>query len=600
LYTDEIGAATTSAYTIPTSAGQYFPNTLTGALTVECETYEDEEYTASRGSVTANVTLTLPSDKAPTCSTTLSKAWVDGVDAGAQFDVYVQGKGGVRVQTSATAMYGATIAAYSVTCEGKAYTTADATHKPFTGSGSVKVYTTVTDSRGVVSTTQEDTLTVIPWKPPQISAFSVQRVDANGNPLRDGVRMKATIKATANSITVSAAEENSIEFQIEYREKGAATWTEAKAVSIAGISVDGGYVLQDALGVDITDFDDMKGYDFVLALSDIYAASTATTQIATSEIIADFNTTDNGVAIGGESTGEKFESYKPAHFYDGISQLGYSLMETYTGAKWIDGKPIYRQVYRIPPTTANGQTKNVSLGHPFSYYGTIVRVYGITTGNAQIKPLPHVDMSTYYILMDLQSMTSGDPYFRIICASAASMPGGGYAIVEYTIPSRNLAYNNGFLLGSDGWTLHANSVVDTGKTLFGCSSVKVTESGNAADVWRGMLTLSTSRIPSVAGDVWMGSAYVFVQDYTTFAGSAVAVEVSYYNAAGTCLVSRAGVLFPTSAHNGKWTRIAVTDTTPAPADTASVGIFMYVRRNGTCWFACPQLEKDTVVTDWVP
>ena len=185
-------------------------------------------------------------------------------------------------------------------------------------------------------------------------------------------------------------------------------------------------------------------------------------------------------------------------------------------------------------------------------------------------------------------------------SGSAAAKSGGHIVVEYTIPSRNLAYNNGFLLGSDGWTLHANSVVDTGKTLFRCSSVKVTESGNAADVWRGMLTLSTSRIPSVEGDVWMGSAYVFVQDYTTFAGSAVAVEVSYYNAAGTCLVSRAGVLFPTSAHNGKWTRIAVTDTTPAPENTASVGIFMYVRRNGTCWFACPQLEKDTVVTDWVP
>lgn len=341
LYTDEIGAATTSAYTIPTSAGQYFPNTLTGALTVECETYEDEEYTASRGSVTANVTLTLPSDKAPTCSTTLSKAWVDGVDAGAQFDVYVQGKGGVRVQTSATAMYGATIASYTVTCESKTYSGDDVTHKPFSGSGSIKVYTQVTDSRGVVSTVKEDTLTVIPWKQPQITAFSVGRVDASGNPLRDGVRMKATIKATANSITVAAAEENSIEFQVEYREKGAATWTQAKAVAVAGISVDDGYVLQDTLGADITDFDDMKGYDFVLALSDIYAASTATAQIATSEIIVDFNTTDNGVAFGGPGTGEKLESYKPAYFYGGIAALSHAhileMLGVQTGETSISG-----------------------------------------------------------------------------------------------------------------------------------------------------------------------------------------------------------------------------------------------------------------------
>lgn len=337
----EIGAATADTYTVETSAGAYFPSTLTGVLTVECETYEDEEYTASRGSVTANVTLTLPSDKAPTCTTALSVAWVDGVDAGAQFDVYVQGKGGVRVQAEGTGMYGATIASYTVTCEGKAYSGADVTHKPFTGSGSIKVYTTVTDSRGVVSAVHEDTLTVIAWKQPQITAFSVGRVDASGNPLRDGVRMKATIKASANSITVSAAEENSIEFQVEYREKGAATWTEAKAVSVAGISVDGGYVLQDALGADIDDFDDTKGYDFALALADIYAASTASAQIATSEIIADFNTVDNGVAFGGESTGEKFEAYKPAHFYGGIPQMDYSTSEADTGLKWIDGKPIY-------------------------------------------------------------------------------------------------------------------------------------------------------------------------------------------------------------------------------------------------------------------
>lgn len=383
LHTESGITGTTFAYTPPSTVGQYFPTTLTGTLTIEAETFVGE---TSYGIVTTSVTLTLPSDKAPTCTTTLSVAWVDGVDAGAQFDVYVQGKGGVRVQTAGTAMYGATIASYSVTCEGKAYSGADVTHKPFTGSGSVKVYTTVADSRGVVSTTQEDTLTVIAWKQPQITAFSVGRVDASGDPLRDGVRMKATITATANSITVAAAEENSIEFQVEYREKGAATWTQAKAVSVAGISIDGGYVLQDALGADIVTFDDTKGYDFALALADIYDTSTASAQIATSEIIADFNTVDNGVAIGGESTGEKFESYKPAYFYDGVPQYDYSSSEVDTGIKWLDGKTLYSKVLTITTASSNvditsivNASETLLIGEYFGSYTLNSNKYSVTS-----------------------------------------------------------------------------------------------------------------------------------------------------------------------------------------------------------------------------
>jgi len=285
----------------------------------------------------------------------------------------------------------------------------------------------------VVSATQEDTLTVIAWKQPQITAFTVARVDASGKPLRDGVRMKATIKATANSITVDAAEENSIEFQVKYREKGAETWTQAKAVSIAGISVDGGYVLKDANDADIDDFDDMKGYDFVLALSDIYAASTATAQIATSEIIADFNTTDNGVALGGESTGEKFESYKPAHFYDGVPQFDYSTSAVDTGIKWTDGKTIYRKVLTFT-SLGNSATKDVSLG--VSEISTCVRLAGMAystggSGNWDVLPLASPG-STYNIALYMVSPGS-NPYIRMQSGSAAAKS-GGHIVVDYTLP----------------------------------------------------------------------------------------------------------------------------------------------------------------------
>jgi hypothetical protein len=439
LYTDdEIGSGTVSVYEVPTSAGQYFPTSATGVLTVEVETYDAGE--VSRGTVTASVTLTLPSDNAPTLEVDEDYpaiAWVDGVDEAAKIDAFVQGTGGARVKLTGTPMYGATIASYAVTCEGKAYSGADVIHKPFAGSGTVKAHCTVTDSRSVVSPALEVPMTVLAWQQPQIETFSVQRVNASGSPEIDGTRIKATIKATASSLVVGT-EQNALKYKVAYREAVAAgatpnAWSYSDVVTVGARTADDGYVLESD-NEEITTFDDMKGYDFQLVIWDIYAQSTKDTAIATSEIVIDINTDDIGVAIGGESTGEKFEVYKPAHFYGGIPQLDYSTTAVDTGIKWIDGETIYRKVLTFDAVSTGG-TATISTGE--SAIDTLITLRGAgNSGTAgQVLPLPFAHYSTVGNNRDLTiSSKTSNPSVVVRCGSTANLPDGGHIIIEYTLP----------------------------------------------------------------------------------------------------------------------------------------------------------------------
>ena len=146
--TVNLGTGTSHTYTVPTSAGQYFPNAQTATLTIEAETFVGG---TSYGTVSTSVALKLPSDAAPTATCSPSRTWVSGVSDPAKIAAYVQQKSGVNFALSGSPKYGASIASFNVVFNGQAKTRSgngSISFSPITGSGTLTYTYTVTDSRG--------------------------------------------------------------------------------------------------------------------------------------------------------------------------------------------------------------------------------------------------------------------------------------------------------------------------------------------------------------------------------------------------------------------------------------------------------------------
>src|SRR5699024_7226978 len=226
-----IGTATSHTYTIPTSAGANFPNALTAALTVEVTTTVDGE---SRGSVTHEVTLTLPEDAAPTASCSIARTWAEGVSSAAQSGAFVQSRSGATFDLTGTAKYGATVVSWQLGIDNRVYTASGASASiapaPTAGSGEVPYTYTVTDSRGLTRS-YTGALMVLAWTAPQITAFSIQRVNSSGAQAVDGTCALASVQGSVASLMVDGAEKNSLRYRVQYRQTGTEAWTDSDEVA---------------------------------------------------------------------------------------------------------------------------------------------------------------------------------------------------------------------------------------------------------------------------------------------------------------------------------------------------------------------------------
>lgn len=386
IHTQDVCTGTSHTYTVPTSAGQYFPNAQRTALTIEAETFVGG---TSYGTVSTSVTLTLPDDAAPTATCTPSRTWVSGVVSGAQIAAYVQSKSGVSFALSGTAKYGASIASYRLTIENKTYTrtgNGSIAHSPIAGSGAVSYSYTVTDSRGLART-YTGTLTVLAWRAPQIAGFAVERVTSGGDLAVEGTYARVTVQATASTLPVDGAQKNSLSYYVRYRQAGASAWTNGDTVSVSGgISVNQSFMLQKD-GANVGTFDDLTGYDFQLVISDIYASSTASSSMPTKTIVQHVRKPNGSMGFGGEATGTgstpQYDFYGPINAREGVSGfMRYTQAENDTGMRWYDGKPIYCRVF-------TGSTLTNSAG---TTVGTISGVDALVRIDGYIRRAADGDM----------------------------------------------------------------------------------------------------------------------------------------------------------------------------------------------------------------
>lgn len=427
-----IGTATSHTYTIPTSAGANFPNALTAALTVEVTTTVDGE---SRGSVTHEVTLTLPEDAAPTASCSIARTWAEGVSSAAQLGAFVQSRSGVTFDLTGTGKYGASVASFRLTFDGKTYTregNGSIPHPQILGSGAMAYTYVVTDSRGL-SREYSGSISALAWTEPKIVQFAIVRVRADGTEAVDGTYALASVQGSVASLMVDGAEKNSLRYRVQYRQTGTEAWTDSDEVATTAVSVDQSWVLQ-ADGEDIDSFNDMQGYQFRLVLADIYAASQAMDEMPTKEIRLSIHEESGNMGFGGEARtdtdGPHYDFYGPVHFRAGSTgQTVYSAEELDTGSVWIDGRPIYRVCGMQARAMAAGTMTDIDLG--IDPIENIICADVYLRQGAAWRPANYPNRNTTSVHTWLINNSDTAPSLRIIMGNDMSADAVSYAI-EYT------------------------------------------------------------------------------------------------------------------------------------------------------------------------
>ena len=280
----------------------------------------------------------------------------------------VQSRSGATFDLTGTAKYGAAVVSWQVGIDTgstpPAAPSVSIAHASIAGSGEVPYTYTVTDSRGLTRS-YTGALMVLAWTAPQITAFSIQRVNSSGAQAVDGTCALASVQGSVASLMVDGAEKNSLRYRVQYRQTGTEAWTDSDEVATTAVSVDQSWILQ-ADGADIDSFNDMQGYQFRLMLADIYAASQAMDEMPTKEYGCP-STRSGNMGFGGEARtdtdGPHYDFYGPVHFRAGSTgQTVYSAEELDTGSVWIDGRPIYRVCGMQARTIAAGTNADIALG----------------------------------------------------------------------------------------------------------------------------------------------------------------------------------------------------------------------------------------------
>ena len=208
------------------------------------------------GSNSYTVSCAIPSTVVPSVSLSISDA--NGYLS--TYSAYVQGESALSVTLNASGAYGSTIQSYSTTADGKTYTGATFTTSVLTGKGTLTIKATVKDSRGRTATASQ-TIKVLEYSPPKITALKASRCDANGALTSNGAYLKVSFSASVSPLE----NKNTSTYKVWYREADVTASTLKELTNYANAySVNGLFVFQA---------DTTKSYVITLGVLDNFETS---------------------------------------------------------------------------------------------------------------------------------------------------------------------------------------------------------------------------------------------------------------------------------------------------------------------------------------
>lgn len=286
------GATTSASWTIPLSLANRWPSATSGLVTIVCKTYSGSTLI---GSESIGVTVTVPDTVVPTIAAVSIAEATSGLAA--QFAAYVQNKSTLAVSIAATGIYGSTITKYETAILGVKYTGDSFTSQVLTATGSISVVVTVTDSRGRTAT-QEKTITVLEYTPPQITAMSAYRVNTNGDEADDGERIAIKVSYTVASVN----NKNTRLYSVRYKSSSAYSFNDVVSNQTAQTSYNGTltYTSSPVISGD-------NPWIVQFELKDYFTTISVNAEIPTAFTTMDFHNTGKGIAIGKVSEKDAFE-----------------------------------------------------------------------------------------------------------------------------------------------------------------------------------------------------------------------------------------------------------------------------------------------------
>ena len=329
----QTGVATAMYWMVPMGLADSIPNTTNGTVTIRCIT---KNGTTEIGTKTVLLTAKVPTTVVPTISAvTVTEANTGTITTIGSF---VQSRSKVKATITAAGAYSSTIKSYTSTFEGKNYTGSSFTTDTVTGSGSISIKTTVTDSRGRTAT-KTSTISVLSYSPPKITTLQVARYTSAGVADPNGEYVWIRVAYAVTSLN----SKNTASAKFEYKKSTATAWSSLYTRTDLSL---------DTTLKPTTTFSTNDQWDFQVTLTDAFTSATPTTYTAmlpsgavildikaNGKGIAFFKTsTKDGVDIAGEIPGSTISLTSGANLND-LTAPGFYAIPTTTVSGTILNKP---------------------------------------------------------------------------------------------------------------------------------------------------------------------------------------------------------------------------------------------------------------------
>lgn len=293
--------STSYSWTPPTSLLTQIPNSISGTGSITITTYNGS---ASCGSNTYTLTLSAASSVVPTSSLSLTMINNNAVVNG--WGIYLQGYSQVRATLTGNGVSGSTVKNMSVTGSGLSASSTPSTSSAtltqtssvLQTSGTLTYKGNVSDSRNRNATEKSQSISVVPYTPPNVTGISLARSNAQGNIDSTGTYLKVAFTLTYST----AGNHNTASVSLRYKATSDTSWTDY------GVVANG-----DNLNLDL---DVAENFEAQLIVSDsLNTNESAIINIPSAERVLNVNMSGSGLAIGGFSEDPgKLEVYYPTDF----------------------------------------------------------------------------------------------------------------------------------------------------------------------------------------------------------------------------------------------------------------------------------------------
>lgn len=270
---------TSVSFTPPLSLASQNTTGTSVSVVLTIETFNGS---TSIGTNSKTITCTIPASVKPTVSIAVS----DAAGYLNTYGGYVQGLSKFAITVTESGIYGSSIKTRTTTADGKSYTTASITTGVISGTGSLTITTTVTDSRGRTATASKS-VTVLPYAMPKITALNVYRSDASGTAKNSGGYIAVKFSAAITSLN----SKNTAAYKVQYKKTSATSYSSATLSNYAG-----NYSVTN--GVYVFSAETSSSYDVVLTATDAFSSATKASTGSSIAKLFSWGTEIFGIAFG--------------------------------------------------------------------------------------------------------------------------------------------------------------------------------------------------------------------------------------------------------------------------------------------------------------